>query len=144
MNFHCGLLTLKHSSFWFLKKTLKWVCVEEESERTVERNIFLAAGFYGAEVGGNIECAAAAAARADSHTTGHLSTYCSWQRSFWSQSSPAMDPRVLGKLGPTFASAQFATEESGWFTYTGRSHKVLDSLTDIGTHRSDPRFTWVR
>ena len=85
MNFHCGLLTLKHSSFWFLKKTLKWVCVEEESERTVERNIFLAAGFYGAEVGGNIECAAVVAARADSHTTGHLSTYCSWQHSFWIQ-----------------------------------------------------------
>ena len=55
-----------------------------------KRNIFLAAGFYGAEAGGNIESAAAA----DSHTTAHLSTYCSWQHSFFeaTEKSPALTP----------------------------------------------------
>ena len=58
---------------WFLRKTLKSVYVEAKVSGQWKRNIFLAAGFYGAEAGGNIESAAAA----DSHTTAHVPAHCS-------------------------------------------------------------------
>ena len=67
------MLTLKHSLAGFVRKTLKSVYVEAKVSGQWKRNIFLAAGFYGAEAGGNIESAAAA----DSHTTAHVPTHCS-------------------------------------------------------------------
>ena len=60
-----------------------------------KRNIFLAAGFYGAEVGGNIEYSAAAA---DSHTTRVISPLIA------RQDSPAMTPEFKAYRAPHFSN----------------------------------------